>query len=118
MINIKNIKLILLLNFFIIITFISCNRSSQLNLSEEEDMSQIIDSFEEYNNEDNHSSDYIYDQNKFHRFDIFLTQNNLNEINSNPAAEKYVEGFLVFENKIIKNVGVRYKGSVGAWVGC
>ena len=118
MINIKNIKLILLLNFFIIITFISCNRSSQLNLSEEEDMSQIIDSFEEYNNEDNHSSDYIYDQNKFHRFDIFLTQNNLNEINSNPAAEKYVEGFLVFEDKIIKNVGVRYKGSVGAWVGC
>ena len=73
MINIKNIKLRLLLNFFTIIAFISCNRSSQINLSEEEDMSQIIDSFEEYNNEDNHSSDYIYDQNKFHRFDIVIT---------------------------------------------
>ena len=40
------------------------------------------------------------------------------KINSDPAAENYVEGSLVFENKVINNVGVRYKGSIGAWVGC
>ncbi len=96
----------------------SCNKSEKINISDEEDMNQIIDYFEEYNHEDNHSSNYIYDQNKLHRFDIFLTKKNLNEINGDPAAEKYVEGFLVFEGKVIKNVGVRYKGSVGAWVGC
>ena len=118
MIYIQNRKFVFLLNLFFIISIVSCNKNSQINLSEEEKVSQIIDSFEVYNYDDNHSSDHIYDQNKLHRFDIFLSQNNLNEINSNPTAEKYVEGHLVFEGKVIKNVGVRYKGSVGAWVGC
>ena len=81
-------------------------------------LNNIINSYEEYIYENDHSSDYIYDQNKLHRFDLFLTQENLDEINNNPAAENYVEGSLVFEEKVIKNVGIRYKGSIGAWVGC
>ena len=66
----------------------SCNKSEKINISDEEDMNQIIDYFEEYNHEDNHSSNYIYDQNKLHRFDIFLTKKNLNEINQ-------IDGFLI-----------------------
>ena len=70
----------------------------------EDPINQIIDSFDEYNNDESHLSDYIYDQDKLHRFDIYITEKNLDKIDRNPAAEKYVEGHLVFENKIVKNI--------------
>ena len=107
-----------LLIFFILSTSLSCNKENIQIISDQEELNNIINSFEEYIYENDHSSDYIYDQNKLHRFDLFLTQENLDEINNNPAAENYVEGSLVFEEKVIKNVGIRYKGSIGAWVGC
>lgn len=92
--------------------------SNEVNIIDKENINQIVNSFENYYSDDSHSSDYIYDQNKLHRFDIYLTQQNLSEIDSNPVAEEYVEGFLVFEGKVVKNIGIRYKGSIGAWVGC
>ena len=92
--------------------------SNEVNIIDKENINQIVNSFENYYNDDSHSSDYIYDQNKLHRFDIYLTQKNLSEIDSNPVAEEYVEGFLVFEGKVVKNIGIRYKGSIGAWVVC
>ena len=104
--------------FFILSTSLSCKKENIQIISDQEELNNIINSFEEYIYENDHSSDYIYDQNKLHRFDLFLTQENLDEINNNPAAENYVEGSLVFEGKVIKNVGIRYKGSIGAWVGC
>ncbi|MEC8679954.1 MAG: CotH kinase family protein, partial [Bacteroidota bacterium] len=104
--------------FFILSTSLSCKKENIQIISDQEELNNIISSFEEYIYENDHLSDYIYDQNKLHRFDLFLTQENLDEINNNPAAEKYVEGSLVFEGKVIKNVGIRYKGSIGAWVGC
>ena len=104
--------------FFILSTSLSCKKENIQIISDQEELNNIISSFEEYTYENDHLSDYIYDQNKLHRFDLFLTQENLDEINNNPAAEKYVEGSLVFEGKVIKNVGIRYKGSIGAWVGC
>ena len=107
-----------LLIFFILSTSLSCNKENIQIISDQEELNNIINSYEEYIYENDHSSDYIYDQNKLHRFDLFLTQENLDEINNNPAAENYVEGSLVFEEKVIKNVGIRYKGSIGAWVGC
>ena len=63
-------------------------------------------------------SDYIYDQSKLHRFDIIISQENLNLINNDPTAEQYVDASFIFEDKIIRDVGVRYKGSIGAFVGC
>ena len=107
-----------LLIFFILSTSLSCKKENIQIISDQEELNNIINSYEEYIYENDHSSDYIYDQNKLHRFDLFLTQENLDEINNNPAAENYVEGSLVFEGKVIKNVGIRYKGSIGAWVGC
>ena len=67
--------------------------SNEVNIIDKENINQIINSFENYYSDDSHSSDYIYDQNKLHRFDIYLTQQNLSEIDSNPVAEEYVEGF-------------------------
>ena len=107
-----------LLIFFILSTSLSCKKENIQIISDQEELNNIINSYEEYIYENDHSSDYIYDQNKLHRFDLFLTQENLDEINNNPAAENYVEGSLVFEGKVIKSVGIRYKGSIGAWVGC
>lgn len=63
-------------------------------------------------------SDYIFDQTKLPTFELTLSQSNLNKINSNPSAEEYVEGALTFEGETISPVGIRYKGSIGAYVGC
>ena len=69
-------------------------------------------------NDDLKDSNYIFDQNKLHTFELVLPQEALDEIDADPMAEKYVEGELVFEGETIGPVGIRYKGSVGAWVGC
>lgn len=63
-------------------------------------------------------SDYIFDQNSLHTFEINLPASQLKKINENPAAEQYVAGTLTFEGEKISPIGIRYKGSIGAFVGC
>ena len=63
-------------------------------------------------------SDYIYDQTKLHTFELEIDESKFDILNQDPAAEQYVEGTLIFEGDTISPVGVRYKGSVGAFVGC
>jgi len=105
--------------FFLIFLLSVCDRiPDQISNNDQENILKIINEYEDYFYDQNHISDYIYDQNKLHRFDLYLTSDNLNEINNDPAAENYVQGHLVFEGKVVKNVGIRYKGSIGAWVGC
>ena len=100
------------LQVLIFVILISCKKES---LTESE---EILQTFDDYIELENHLSDYIYNQNKLHRFDLFISQDNLNKINGDPSAEEYVEASLVFEGKVLRNIGVRYKGSIGAWVGC
>jgi hypothetical protein len=64
------------------------------------------------------SSDYVFDQNELRTYELFLTEEALSFLNDDPAAEQYVEGMLVFEGDTISPVGIRYKGSVGAFFGC
>ena len=64
------------------------------------------------------NSDYIFDQNKLHTFELKIAEDQLAIIDQDPAAEEFVEGTLIFEGDTISPVGVRYKGSVGAFVGC
>ena len=64
------------------------------------------------------NSDYIFDQDRLHTFELTIPTQNLAKIDANPAAEQYVEGQLTFDGETISPVGVRYKGSVGAFVGC
>tara|TARA_X000001036_G_scaffold394155_1_gene394297 strand:+ start:391 stop:1800 length:1410 start_codon:yes stop_codon:yes gene_type:complete len=66
----------------------------------------------------NFGSEYIFDQESLHAFDLVISEENLNLLNSDPAAEEYVEGMLIFENDTLSPVGIRYKGSIGAFVGC
>ena len=64
------------------------------------------------------NSDYIFDQNKLATFELNLPVASLAKIDADPAAEEYVEGILTFEGETISPVGIRYKGSVGAFVNC
>jgi len=65
----------------------------------------------------NFSSDSIFNQNILPRFDINLPKGALEYINSDPAAEDYVEGSLTYKGETISPIGIRYKGSIGAFVG-
>lgn len=66
----------------------------------------------------NTDSDYIFDQSKLHTFELNLPNAALEDIDNDPTAEQYVEASLTFEGETISPVGVRYKGSIGAFVGC
>jgi hypothetical protein len=66
----------------------------------------------------NTQSEYIFDQTKLHTFELTLPQANLDFLDADPAREQYVEGSLTFEGETISPVGIRYKGSIGGFVGC
>lgn len=52
-------------------------------------------------------SDYIFDQNSLHTFELKLPGSALHAIDSNPTAEQYVEGMLIFEGDTLSPVGIR-----------
>lgn len=64
------------------------------------------------------SADVLFDQNVVHTFEIELPEAALAELDANPAAEEYVEGSLLFAGERLDAIGIRYKGSVGAFLGC
>lgn len=66
----------------------------------------------------NNGSGYIYDQDKLQTFYLTIPERSLLELDQDPVAEEYVEGALIFEGETISPVGIRYKGSIGAWVDC
>lgn len=63
-------------------------------------------------------SDYIYDDDKLHTFELNLPEAALAQLDADPGAEEYVEGSLTFEGETLEAVGIRYKGSLGAFVNC
>ncbi len=62
--------------------------------------------------------DYLFDQEQLHTFEINLPDDALAALDADPTAEEYVEGSLTFEGETIEPIGVRYKGSIGAFIGC
>ena len=64
------------------------------------------------------NSDYIFDQESLHTFELKILGASLRMIDSDPVKEEYIEGILIFEGDTLSPVGIRYKGSVGAFVGC
>jgi len=63
-------------------------------------------------------SDYLFDQEVLHRFDLIVSTTNMEILDNDPTAEEYVEAKLVFEGDTLSPVGLRYKGSIGGFVGC
>lgn len=64
------------------------------------------------------NSDYVYDQEKIRTYELIIKNGDLSNLDFDPAKEEYVEAALVFEGDTISPVGVRYKGSLGAYAGC
>jgi spore coat protein CotH len=98
---------------------ISCGKNDLIDtpiVEQETEVEQIeIDENANYLNE---KSDYIFDDDKLLTFNLNLSSTALSKIDSNPAAEEYVEGSLTFEGETVQKVGIRYKGSIGSFVGC
>ena len=65
----------------------------------------------------NQPSDSIFNQENLPTFEINLPVGALAYINSDPAAEEYVEGSLTYNGETISPIGIRSKGSIGAFVG-
>ena len=100
----------------ILMVISACSKNEEMSDGSEFEVPLIIPS----GNESylNLKSDYIFDDERLHTFDLVLPPDNYAEINANPAAEQYVEGMLIFEGDTISPVGIRYKGSIGGFVGC
>jgi spore coat protein CotH len=64
------------------------------------------------------SSEVIYNQEKVNTYNIIIKNESLYFLDNNPAKEEYVEASLVFEGDTISPIGIRYKGSIGAYAGC
>ena len=63
-------------------------------------------------------ADYLYAQDRLHTFEFTVPEASLAEIDADPTAEEYVEASMTFEGEEIGPVGLRYKGSVGSFIGC
>lgn len=64
------------------------------------------------------NSDYVYDENKIRDYELLIKPTDLGKINSDPAKEEYVLAALIFEGDTLSPVEVRYKGGIGAFIGC
>jgi len=67
---------------------------------------------------DGPDSTYLFEQNRLHTFELTLADEALAFMDADPRAEEYVPAILSFGGEEFGEVGLRYKGSVGAFVGC
>lgn len=51
-------------------------------------------------------------------FEIEISEENLEFLDSSPAREEYVEAVFLFEGERVEPVGLRYKGGIGSFIGC
>lgn len=68
--------------------------------------------------DEGHPSATLFDQSEVHTFDITVEPDDLAFLDADPAAEEYVDGFVEFGGERYGPIGVRYKGSIGSFVGC
>jgi CotH kinase protein len=64
------------------------------------------------------NSDYVFDQGQVKTYNLLMRADDLLKLNNDPAKEEYLPAALVFEGDTISPIGVRYKGSIGAYIGC
>ena len=93
------------------------NESNDLETQNENSQNQVEPEKDDGPRYASGDSEYLFDQEKLHTFELTLSEQNLAYLDSAPGLEEYVPGTLTFEGESLP-VGIRYKGSVGAWVGC
>ena len=60
----------------------------------------------------------IFDRSEILTFELEVTPENIEFLDSDPVAEEYVPATLKFEGEEYAEVGLRYKGSIGSFIGC
>lgn len=60
----------------------------------------------------------IFERDQILTFELSTSAENLEFLNSDPVAEEYVPATLQFEGEQYAEVGLRYKGSIGSFIGC
>mgnify|MGYP001184038725 CR=1 FL=1 len=107
------IKFLFIFSFLFILT---CNPHPNIK-SSGKDMIRTIkpDGSEKYMILD---SDYIFNEDELHTFELKIPEGSLKKLDTDPSAEEYIEGMLIFDGDTLSPVGIRYKGNIGAWVGC
>ena len=111
-----------LLSLFSLSLFLACSKDLPQEdnpvIDEEEEM-DVID-VDPTGTEDylTMSSDFIFNDDSLYTFEIRLPQENLDFLDNDPAREEYTEASLIFRGDTISPIGMRYKGSVGAFVNC
>ena len=99
-------------SFLLLIIFISCERDPLKDVGSDSTDTNITPDYLVKN------SDFIFNQNSLHTFELVISDSALAFLDSDPSAEIYTEGNLVFQGDTLTSVGIRYKGSNGAWWGC
>jgi hypothetical protein len=61
---------------------------------------------------------FLFDPQVLRSYEILIAPEDLAHIDADPRAEQYVPGMLRFEEQEFGPVGIRYKGSVGAFRNC
>ena len=103
--------------FLVLGIFVQCSDDMEM---EDENIQPDIEITPPSGNENylNLDSDYIFNDDKLHTFELTLSEANLQFLDRDPVAEEFVEGSLTFEGETVAQVGIRYKGSIGAFVNC
>ena len=114
--ELKKKRFIKRFNFLLLIALLSCSDNEDTDA----DLNFIVPTINPKGDEQylNLGSEFIFDQNVLHTFELKIPKEDLEKIDSDPVAEQYVEGMLIFKGDTISPVGIRYKGSIGAFVGC
>jgi len=60
----------------------------------------------------------LFDQETLRTFSFEIAPDDLASIDADPVAEQYVQASLRVDGLAVGDVGLRYKGSIGAFVGC
>ncbi len=104
---------------FLFILFCGCSEAAgNLELKQDAPAHSNVESQEVYQARINEKMNYIFDEDTVRTYSVLIDPDSLAVLNANPRAEFYVMGSLVFEGDTIYPVGIRYKGSEGAWAGC
>ena len=61
---------------------------------------------------------FLFEETELRTYELVLTQEDLLILDNDPVAEVYVNGTLRFQGEEFTGIGIRYKGSVGAYIGC
>lgn len=81
-------------------------------------LAEIRSKYPRYIARKSHDSSRIFAPDQLQRYDLWLEDSSLAFLDGDPAAEKYVEGALLHDGKLLPAVGIRYKASRGGFLGC